>query len=254
MNDALTVSQLTVSYDHSPVLWDLSLSLPQGHSIGLIGPNGAGKSTLVKAAMGMLQPLSGKISFFSEPLKCVRQRVAYVPQKGSVDWDFPITVIELILMGRYGRLGLCQRVREADRIAARHYLNVVGLQAFADRQINQLSGGQQQRAFIARALLQEADLYIMDEPFAGVDAATEKVLMHLMHDLRDKGKTLIIVHHDLRTVRKYFDWLVILNLRLVACGAVNDVFNAKMLRQAYGENYVLLDEALKLSQEPTLGM
>lgn len=253
-NNALHISHLTVNYDNYSVLWDVSLKVPKGTLIAIVGPNGAGKSTLIKASLGLLKPLSGKIEFFGQPLSKVRQRVAYVPQRESVDWDFPITVKELVLMGRYGTLGLLQQPREADRAAAEHYLNVVGMSSFGERQINQLSGGQQQRVFIARALLQEADIYFMDEPFSGIDQTTELLLIDLLKQLRDKGKTVFVVHHDLNTVERYFDWCILLNKRLVACGEMKEVFNAETLNSTYGKSYALLDEALKLSGQKKTGL
>lgn len=251
---ALQVNQLTVNYDKTPVLWDVSLQVPPGKLVGIIGPNGAGKSTFIKAALGLVQPISGKIEFFGKLLKHVRQRVAYVPQRESVDWDFPITVRDLVLMGRYGRLGIFQWPKEADWAAVDHYLDLVGMAGYSNRQISQLSGGQQQRVFIARALLQEADIYFMDEPFAGIDLTTEGVIMNLLRQLKSKGKTVFVVHHDLNTIESYFDWVIMLNMRLVACGEVSDVFNPETLATTYGKNYALLDEALKLSQQKTTGM
>lgn len=251
---ALQIYQMTVNYDKTPVLWDISLSVPEGVIVGILGPNGAGKSTLIKAALGLIQPLAGKVEFFGHPLNHVRKRVAYVPQRESVDWDFPITVIELVLMGRYGRLGLFRRPRAADHEAALHYLELVGLLPFADRQISQLSGGQQQRAFLARALIQEADLYFFDEPFAGVDATTEKVLIGLMKQLKEKGKTLFVIHHDLNTVESYFDWVVLLNLRIIAAGPLNEVYTPANLSAAYGRSHALFDEALRLSKSKTSGI
>lgn len=251
---ALEVHQLTVNYDKTPVLWDVSLQIPCGKLVGVVGPNGAGKSTFIKTALGLVPPISGKIEFFGQPLKEVRQRVAYVPQRESVDWDFPITVRDLVLMGRYGRLGVFKWPRQADYAAADHYLDVVGMAPYKDRQISQLSGGQQQRVFIARALLQEADVYFMDEPFAGVDLATEKVLMNVLRELKNEGKTVFVVHHDLNNVEEYFDWIVMLNMRLVACGSVQQVFNPDTLNETYGKSYSLFDEALKLSQHKTKGI
>ena len=224
------VSQLTVNYDKTPVLWDISLAIPAGTMVGIIGPNGAGKSTLIKAALGIVKPLSGKVEFFGQPLKKVRQRIAYVPQRESVDWDFPVTVKDLVLMGRYGKLGLFRRPLEADRIAAEHYLKLVGMEEYADRQISQLSGGQQQRAFLARALLQEADIYFMDEPFAGVDSATEAVIVKLLQQLRGEGKTIFVVHHDLNTVESYFDWVILLNMRLIAYGETTRYFTPPIFK------------------------
>lgn len=251
---ALQVHQLTVNYDKTPVLWDISLEVPCGKIVGIIGPNGAGKSTFIKTALGLVQPISGKIEFFGEPLKEARRRIAYVPQRESVDWDFPITVRDLVMMGRYGTLGLCKWPRKADVAAVNHYLDLMGMSVYADRQISQLSGGQQQRAFIARALVQEADLYFMDEPFAGVDIATEAVIMNTLHELKAKGKTVFIVHHDLNTVESYFDWIIMLNMRLIAFGSVLEAFNAQTLNTTYGKSYALFDEALKLSQSKTTGI
>lgn len=251
---ALEVNQLTVNYDKTPVLWDISLQIPSGKLVGIIGPNGAGKSTFIKAALGLVRPISGKIDFFGKPLKDVRQYVAYVPQRESVDWDFPITVRDLVLMGRYGRLGLFRWPRDADLAAVQHYLESVGMSEYADRQISQLSGGQQQRVFIARALSQDADIYFMDEPFAGIDLATESVIMDLLRQLKAKGKTVFVVHHDLNTIESYFDWVIMLNMRLVSCGDVSKAFNADTLNTTYGKSYALLDEALKLSQQKTTGI
>jgi manganese/zinc/iron transport system ATP- binding protein len=251
---ALTIDQLTVNYDKTPVLWDINLSVPAGHLVGIVGPNGAGKSTLIKTAIGLLEPISGKVEFFGLPLQAVRQRIAYVPQRESVDWDFPITVRELVLMGRYGRLGLLRWARRADRESADLYLEMVGMGAYGERQISQLSGGQQQRVFIARALLQEAAVYFMDEPFAGIDLASETLIMNLLRTLRSKGKTIFVVHHDLNTVDTYFDWLIMLNLRLVACGPVAKVFTPDLLNLTFGKSYALLDEALKLAKNQNAGM
>lgn len=250
----LRVNQLTVNYDKTPVLWDISFDIPGPNLVGIIGPNGAGKSTLIKCAMGLIKPISGTFLFFGMPLKQVRLKVAYVPQRESVDWDFPITVLELVLMGRYGHLGLFRSPRKADRDAAMHYLELVGMESFSHRQISQLSGGQQQRVFIARALLQEADLYFMDEPFAGIDASTEVVIMNLLHRLREKGKTVLVVHHDLSTVQRYFDWIVMLNMRLVSAGPVEQAFSAETLGRTYGKNLQLLGEVAKLAQNKTSGM
>lgn len=251
---ALQVHQLTVNYDKTPILWDISLEVPYGKIVGIIGPNGAGKSTFIKTALGLVQPISGKIEFFGAPLSEARRRIAYVPQRESVDWDFPVTVRDLVMMGRYGTLGLCKWPRKADVAAVNHYLELMGMTVYADRQISQLSGGQQQRAFIARALVQEADIYFMDEPFAGIDIATEAVIMNTLHQLKVKGKTVFIVHHDLNTVESYFDWIIMLNMRLVACGSVVEVFNSDTLNMAYGKSYALFDEALKLSQSKTTGI
>src|SRR5262245_48224751 len=236
---ALLVDQLSVNYDKTPVLWDVSFAIPQGKLVGIIGPNGAGKSTLIKAVLGLVEPLTGYAELLGRPLKKVRKQVAYVPQRESVDWDFPITAAELVLMGRYGRLGLLRWPRKADRAAAEYYLDKVGMAAYAQRQISQLSGGQQQRVFIARALLQEADLFFLDEPFAGIDMATEQMIMDLLHQLKQEGKTVFMIHHDLNTVEQYFDWLILLNMRLVAAGPTHEVFNPDTFYATFGKSHLL---------------
>lgn len=251
---ALDVSELTVNYDRTPVLWDLSLQIPQGVLCGIVGPNGAGKSTFLKTVLGLLTPVSGRVRVFGEPIAKQRQRIAYVPQRESVDWDFPITVAELVLMGRYGKIGLFRRPSTADKEAAMRCLNDVGMEAYADRQISQLSGGQQQRVFLARALMQDADLLFMDEPFVGVDHATEKVLVQLLKQLKEKGKTVLVVHHDLNTVGSYFDWTCLLNMRLIACGPTPAVFNHDNLNTAYGKQSVLLSDTFRLSQNTEAGL
>ncbi|MBN4067309.1 metal ABC transporter ATP-binding protein [Simkania negevensis] len=242
----LEIDQLTVNYEKTPVLWDISLSIPAGKLVGILGPNGAGKSTLIKAALGIVKPLSGRVLFFQKPLEGVRRRIAYVPQRESVDWDFPITVGNLVLMGSYGRLGLFRSPRKADREAALHYLRLVGMEECKDRQISQLSGGQQQRAFLARALLQEADLYFMDEPFAGIDHSSERVIMGLLKKIQAQGKTILVVHHDLATVAEYFDWTILLNMRLVASGPTEEAFTMDNIAKAYGQNSALLEDAARL--------
>lgn len=251
---ALKVEQLSVNYDKTPVLWDICCEVPEGKLVGIIGPNGAGKSTFLKTLLGMTRPLSGRIEFFGEPYKKVRNRIAYVPQRSSVDWDFPVTAFEVVLMGRYGKMGILKWPKAADRQAAEHALEMVGMLPFADRQISQLSGGQQQRLFIARALLQDADLYLMDEPFAGVDMATEKAIIALMDKLKMQGKTLLVVHHDLSTVDNYFDWVIMFNTCLIASGPTADVFNSEMIIRTYGRSSALLDEAAKLTQSKTSGI
>lgn len=252
-NCVLQTHHLSVNYDKTPVLWDISLQIPSGKIVGIIGPNGAGKSTFIKTALGLVTPISGKVEFFGLPLKEVRSKIAYVPQRESVDWDFPITVADLVLMGRYGKIGLCRWPRQADKKAAEHFLEKVGMGAYAERQISQLSGGQQQRVFIARALMQEAEVYFMDEPFAGIDLATEKLIIDLLHQLKSTGKTVFIVHHDLNTVESYFDWVIMLNMRLVAFGKVDQVFNPDTLNTTFGKSYALFDEALKQSLQKTAG-
>jgi manganese/zinc/iron transport system ATP- binding protein len=253
MNNVVNVEELTVNYDKTPALWDVHFTVPPA-LVGIVGPNGAGKSTLLKALLGMVKPLTGKIEFFGLPLHQVRKKVAYVPQRSSVDWDFPLTAFDLVLMGRFGKLGPFRWPSRADRKAVESALDKVGMLPFAKRQIGELSGGQQQRLFVARALLQEADLYLMDEPFAGIDIATEKALMALFEELRKAGKTLFIVHHDLHTVERYFDWLLLLNTCLVASGPLKQVFSQENILRTYGRSSALLDEVAKLSKEKRGGL
>ncbi len=238
----LEIHDLTVSYHNKPVLWGIDLVVPRGKLIGIIGPNGAGKSTLIKAAMGLLPLNSGWVKAFGEPLKQNLTRIGYVPQRESVDWDFPVSVMDVVLMGRYGRLGLIKRPTKQDRDIARECLDKVKMMPYANRQISNLSGGQQQRVFLARALAQESDLYFMDEPFAGVDAATEAAIVTLLHELKSKGKTLMVVHHDLPSAREYFDMLLLLNMRFVAFGPTEQVFNAELLQKTYGGRLTILSE------------
>ncbi len=246
LKQALEVHDLTVSYDKKPVLWGVDLKLPEGIIAGIVGPNGAGKSTLIKTIMNLVTPNSGFVRIFNQPLSRVRKRVSYVPQKESVDWDFPATVLDVVLMGRYSKLGLFRRPRKADREAALHALEQMDMLAFKNRQIAQLSGGQQQRVFLARALTQEADIYFMDEPFAGIDASTEKAIIQIMKKLANEGKTLVVVQHDLQSVSNYFDWVILLNLRLVACGPTKEVFTNELLEETYGGKLTLLTEVGEL--------
>ncbi len=240
------VHDLTVSYHRKPVLWGVDLTLPQGALVGVMGPNGAGKSTLIKAIMGLLPLQSGFVKLFDQDLNQVRSRVSYVPQRESVDWDFPVSVFDVVLMGRYGKLGLFQRPRQSDKEIALDSLRKVGMEGFQNRQISQLSGGQQQRVFLARALAQKADLYFMDEPFTGVDAATENAIVELLREIKEQGKTVIVVHHDLQTAKEYFDWIVFLNLHLVASGKTEDVFTAELLHETYGGKLSVLSELATL--------
>lgn len=243
---ALEVHDLTVSFDRKPVLWNIDLFIPKGKLVGIIGPNGAGKSTLIKSAMGLLPLSSGYVKMFNKSIDEVRKFVSYVPQRESVDWDFPASVLDVVMMGRYGNLGLFKGLRKADREAALDCLVKVGMENYADRQISQLSGGQQQRTFIARALAQQAQIYFMDEPFAGVDAATEKTIIDLLKDMTQKGNTVLVVHHDLQTVSQYFDWVIMLNTRLVACGPTDNTFNTENLRATYGGKLTLLNDVGEL--------
>ena len=230
----LSVSGLTVAYDDKPAIWDLDFDAPEQGLIAIIGPNGAGKSTMIKAILDLVPTLAGDVQIFGNRLRRARRHVGYVPQRTSVDWDFPSSAEDVVAMGLYGEIGWCRPVRRRHRDAARSYLDRVGMADFADRQIGQLSGGQQQRVFLARALAQKADLYLMDEPFAGVDAATEHAIVDVMRDVRDDGATVICVHHDLQTVAAYFDHALILNVRPVAAGPILDVLTEENLQTAYG--------------------
>ncbi len=250
---SLEVHDLTVSYHRRPVLWDIDFEMPEGKLVAIVGPNGAGKSTLIKAIMGLVPPASGYVKIFGQSLEDARPRVGYVPQRNSVDWDFPTNVLDVVLMGRYGRIGLFRRPRAADRDVATDALRQVGIADLAKRQISQLSGGQQQRVFIARALAQDVDLYLMDEPFVGVDAATEGAIIELLREMRRRGKTVVVVHHDLGTVRDYFDWVLLLNLRLVAFGPLEEVFTDTLLQQTYGGRLNILTEVGELMKKQDRG-
>lgn len=231
---ALEVNDLTVSYSGKPVLWDIDLSIPEGVMAAIIGPNGAGKSTLIKAVLNLIPRAAGEARFFGLPYAQARRRIGYVPQRGSVDWDFPTSVLDVVMMGLYGKLGWVRRPGRAERQQALSALEQVGLADFAARQLGQLSGGQQQRTFLARALVQQADLYFMDEPFAAVDAVTERAIVDLLQGLRANGKTVVVVHHDLQTVTDYFDHVTLLNGSLVASGTTGETFNEDNLKRAYG--------------------
>ena len=239
------VRDLTVAYHRKPVLWDVDLAVPEGQLIGIIGPNGAGKSTLIKAVLNIVPKASGEVRIYGQPYKQMRRLVGYVPQRGSVDWDFPVDALDVVLMGRYGRVGWVRRPSRSDREAAMECLERVGMQDFATRQISQLSGGQQQRVFLARALAQEARIYFMDEPFAGVDAATERAIITLLREIKSSGRTCLIVHHDLQTVAEYFDHLIMLNMRVVVNGPTAEVLSRDNLRKTYGGRLALLDEAFQ---------
>ena len=239
----LAIHDMTVAYHRKPVLWDVDLDVPEGKLIGIVGPNGAGKSTLIKAVMELVPKASGRVMIYGKPYRKQRHLVGYVPQRESVDWDFPVSALDVVAMGRYGRIGWFRPVRKADRDAAMEALDRVGMAEFARRQISQLSGGQQQRVFLARALVQDARLYMMDEPFAAVDAATEQAIVRILHDLRGRGRTVLVVHHDLQTVPEYFDHVILLNMRVVAHGPVSEVFTPENLQKTYGGRLTLLDEA-----------
>ncbi|MCE9566627.1 MAG: metal ABC transporter ATP-binding protein [Planctomycetes bacterium] len=232
--EAVEVHDLTVAYRDTPVLWDVDLKVPPGVLMAVVGPNGAGKTTLIKAILGLLKPVSGQVLVEGKPYSARNQSVAYVPQRGTVDWDFPTTALDVVMMGTYGKLGWFRRPGKAERAIATDALARVGMGAFAARQISQLSGGQQQRVFLARALAQDAPVYLMDEPFQGVDAVTEKAIVEILRELRSRGRTVLVVHHDLHTVPEYFDWVTLLNVRVIASGPIADVFTPENLRRTYG--------------------
>ena len=234
---AVQVDDLTVAYNYKPVLWDVDLSVPEGVLMAIVGPNGAGKTTLIKAILGIIKPIAGSISIFGKPYDKQRKLVAYVPQKGSVDWDFPTTAFDVVLMGTYGSLGWIKRPGAKEKKLALECMEKVGMLPYRNRQISQLSGGQQQRVFLARALAQNASIYFMDEPFLGVDATTVVAIINILKELRKEGKTVIVVHHDLQTVPEYFDWVTFLNVKRIATGPVKDIFNDDNLTKTYGINY-----------------
>lgn len=235
----LAIRGLTVSYAEKPAVFSIDVTFLPARMTAIVGPNGAGKSTLLKAALGIIRPLSGQVSSFGRPLDEMRSRIAYVPQRASVDWDFPARVLDVVMMGLYRELGLLGRVREAHRTRALDALARVGMEGFAHRQIGQLSGGQQQRVFLARALAQGADLYLLDEPFAGVDAATEKAIIGVLKELKSQGRTVVAVHHDLATVPDYFDRVFLINTTAIAEGPVAEVFTPAHLQTAYGGRLAL---------------
>jgi manganese/zinc/iron transport system ATP- binding protein len=240
---AVEVADLTVAYQDKPVLWDIDLTVPEGILLAIVGPNGAGKTTLIKSILGLIEPAAGQVLVYGEPYAVQRQRVGYVPQRGSVDWDFPTSVLDVVMMGRYGHLGWVRRPGPEEERLAREALEKVGMAPFAERQISQLSGGQQQRVFLARALVQDADIYFMDEPFQGVDATTERAIVNLLKALSAADKTVVTVHHDLQTVPEYFDWVMLLNVHCIAFGPVEEVFTEENLRRTYGGRVSFLKQA-----------
>ena len=245
----LEIHDLTVSYEKKPVLWGIDLKVDEGRLVGIIGPNGAGKSTLIKAVMGLLPLSSGWVKCYGQPVRRQRRMIGYVPQRESVDWDFPVTAFDVVLMGRYGQVGVFRRPGRKDRRMARECLEKVGMGSLADRQISNLSGGQQQRVFLARALAMESQIYLMDEPFVGVDAATESAIVTLLKELRDLGKTCLVVHHDLQSAPEYFDSMILLNMRLVAYGPTPEVFTPELLQKTYGGRLTILADAAQAVSE-----
>lgn len=249
----LSIRDLTVAWQRKPVLWDIDLDLPAGQLIGLVGPNGAGKSTLLKAALGLIPSSSGRVEFFGSPLSAVRGRVGYVPQRESVDWDFPVSALDVVTMGLYREIGWLRRVRKEHTRRAAEAMEQVGIGELAQRQISELSGGQQQRTFLARALVQQADLYLMDEPFAAVDAATEQAIIEVLRTMKQAGKTALVIHHDLQSVPQFFDHVLLLNMRVVAFGPVDQVFTNENLQKTYGGRLTLLDEATEAMRRRSRG-
>jgi manganese/zinc/iron transport system ATP- binding protein len=237
---AIEVNDLTVAYRERPVLWDVDVEVPRGVLMAIVGPNGAGKSTLIRAMLGLVPAAAGQVLIHGAPYAQQRRLTGYVPQRGSVDWDFPTSVLDVVMMGSYGSLGWFRRPGRREREKAMVALGQVGMEDYADRQISQLSGGQQQRVFLARALVQDARVYLMDEPFQGVDAKTERAIVTVLQELRSSGRTVVVVHHDLETVQEYFEWVLLLNVKRIACGPVAEVFNEENLRTAYGGKVPLL--------------
>lgn len=240
---ALEINDLTVAYDSKPALWDVDIAVPEGVLMAVVGPNGAGKSTMLKSVLDLIPRAAGDISIFGKPYAKARHLVGYVPQRGSVDWDFPTSVLDVVLMGLYGKLGWFRRPGKKERDIALQALEQVGIADLAYRQISQLSGGQQQRTFLARALVQDAELYFMDEPFAAVDAVTERAIVNILRELRQRNKTVVVVHHDLQTVEEYFDWVALMNVQMIACGAVAEVYTEANINQTYGGRVSFLQAA-----------
>ena len=248
---AIDAEDITIAYHDKPVIWDVDFQVPPGIMMAIVGPNGAGKSTLLKGILGLITLTAGQVNIFGDTYKNQRKLVGYVPQRTAVDWDFPTTVLDVVLMGTYGRLGWIKRPGKNEIYQATEALEKVGMREYSDRQISQLSGGQQQRVFLARALTQDAELFLMDEPFQGVDAATERTIIAILKELKSAGKTVVAVHHDLQTVTEYFDWVTLLNVRSIASGPVQEVFTNENLRKAYGGKLSFLEE--KDDQTPEKG-
>ena len=251
---SLKVTHLSVNYDKISVLWDLNFSVPRGKLCAIIGPNGAGKSTLIKAILGLVKPLSGKIEILSENASKSFKKISYIPQRETIDWNFPLTVEELVLQGLYTKQGLFKFTTKADKENALKALKVVDMEPFLKRQISQLSTGQKQRVFLARALLQDSDIYFLDEPFSGVDSVTEKFMCQFLQKLKQEGKSIFVIHHNIHSVSQYCEWVVMINNRLVACGDIDSCLTADNLKLTFGENSHLLDEVFALSQNKNKGL
>jgi manganese/zinc/iron transport system ATP- binding protein len=240
---ALSVRDLVASYDREPVLRNISFEADAGDLMAIVGPNGAGKSTLIKAIVGAHEADSGTIEVLGQTGHAARKDITYVPQRGDIDWDFPVTVDDVVLQGRYGNMGLLGRPSEEDRRLVREAMEMVEVTDLRDRQIGELSGGQQQRVFLARALAQQGQVYLLDEPFVGVDAATEKGIARVMRELSESGRAVLVVHHDLSTVREYFDKVLLMNAELIDYGPTDEVFTTEKLQETYGGELTVLDQS-----------
>ena len=249
----LSIHDMTVAYHRRPVLWDIDYDAPAQSLVAIVGPNGAGKSTLIKACLGLIPRVSGRIEVYGRAQRQQRRLIGYVPQRESVDWDFPVSALDVVAMGRYAKIGWMRPVTRRHRAAALECLERVGMEEYARRQIGQLSGGQQQRVFIARALAQEAQLYLMDEPLAGVDAATEQTIVDILRELRAQGRSVICVHHDLSTVTEYFDHVLLLNTRVIAAGPASETFTQENLRRTYGGRLSVLEHAAEAVRQAGAG-
>lgn len=241
MKTSLEVKNLTVSYSNKIALTDVNFSMESGKLIGIIGPNGSGKSTLMKAVLNLTAKDSGEVQINEKSLEEVRENIAYIPQRSNIDWDFPILVRETVLLGTYPKLGLFKRPKTNEKKIAEEALKKVGMEDFADKQIGELSGGQQQRVFLARSLAQNADIFFMDEPFVGIDINSEEIIINILKELRDQGKTLFVIHHDLTKVEDYFDELILVNKELVAAGAVSDVFTPELMERTFNAPLTVLE-------------
>jgi manganese/zinc/iron transport system ATP- binding protein len=249
MNVGIEIHDLSTTYNHRPVLWGVDVNIPTNSLSAIVGPNGAGKSTLLKSMMGLIPTSSGYVHFLGKPIHEMRNHISYMPQREAVDWDFPINVYDVVLMGTYGKLGLFKRPRAAEKDKVQRALEMVGMQDFAKRQISELSGGQQQRVFFARALAQDAEIYLMDEPFAGIDATTEEMLLSLLTAMKNQGKTIVVVHHDIQSVIRKFDFALLLNLRLIASGSPKDILTEELLHSAYSGRLSILSEVAELIKQ-----
>lgn len=241
MTNRISVEDMSISYYGKEVVKDVHFTFDEGALIGILGPNGAGKSTLVKGILGLIPTNSGKVTLENRPLKEMRKRIAYVPQRSNIDWDFPIVVKDAVLLGTYPKLGLFHRPKKADKELAMECLEKVGMQDFAKQQIGELSGGQQQRVFLARALAQKADYFFLDEPFVGIDVSSEEVIINILRDLKKAGKIIFVVHHDLTKVEAYFNEIILLNKELYGAGPVNDVFKDDLMKKAYNSKFSMVD-------------